>query len=62
MSTSRDKVEIHRDGTYKLLKENRLRFQQKRPCSGELPDSKRAKSENQSTEAEVIDILDDDDD
>jgi hypothetical protein len=62
VSTSRDKVEIHRDGTYKLLKENRLRFQQKRPCSGELPDSKRAKSENQSTEAEVIDILDDDDD
>jgi len=60
VSSSRDKVEIYRNGTWKFLSENRLKYQKKRSntSSSEQPDGKRAKLQN-SGPAEVIDILDD---
>jgi hypothetical protein len=31
LSSSRDKVEIHRNGSWKFLSDNRLKYQKKRP-------------------------------
>lgn len=60
VNSSRDKVEIYRDGTWKFLSENRLKYSTKRSSTGDLPDSKRSKTEsNVQAQAEVIDILDD---
>ena len=59
VNSSRDKVEIYRDGTWKFLSENRLKYSTKRSSTSDLPDSKRSKSEsNISAQAEVIDIDD----
>jgi len=62
VSTSRDKVEIYKDGTYKLLHENKLRYQKKRPLSSDASDnsSKRSKLESKSAALsnEIIDISD----
>mmetsp|Transcript_27266 Transcript_27266/g.41780 ORF Transcript_27266/g.41780 Transcript_27266/m.41780 type:complete len:1025 (+) Transcript_27266:71-3145(+) len=68
VSSARDKVEIYRDGSWKLLNENRLRYgSKKRPSvsSSDLAgDSKRAKTNGGNSKnaapAVVIDILDDD--
>jgi hypothetical protein len=60
VSTSRDKVEIYRNGTWKFLPENKLRYQRKRPCPSDQPDSKRHKNDkSEPTVTEIIDIIDD---
>jgi MIZ/SP-RING zinc finger. len=61
VSTSRDKVEIHRNGTWKFLPENKLRYNKKRPCPSDQPDStKRSKHKNSGPPiTEIIDIIDD---
>lgn len=57
VNSSRDKVEIYRDGTWKFLSENRLKYSTKRSSTNDLPDSKRSKTEsNGPAQAEVIDI------
>ena len=63
VNTSRDKVTVYRNGTWKFLNENKLRYQKKRQASNsDLPGSKRSKPEKSApSEAVVIDILDDDD-
>jgi hypothetical protein len=61
VSTSRDKVEIYRDGTWKFLPENKLRYQRKRASvPSDQPDSKRNKTDKSGpTVTEIIDIIDD---
>ncbi len=62
VTSARDKIEIHRDGSYKLLNENRLRYQLKRSSSALSADQPAAKRAKKESEPAVIDILDDDDD
>ena len=59
VSSSRDKVEIYRNGSWKFLSDNRLKYQKKRPnSSSEQPEGKRANTQGSGGQAEVIDILD----
>jgi len=60
VSSSRDKVEIHRNGTWKFLQENKLRYHKKRPCPSDQLDGKRHKSDKgRPPVTEIIDIIDD---
>ena len=62
VSSSRDKVEIYSNGTWKLLEENRLRYNKKRSSGDgdDVPDSKKMKTDGEPVVMEIIDSDDDD--